>query len=371
LAGGLLEGQLRETTESIALLRQARLELDKPDEAAQAAANPELLNWRDLNEKEQEFCPPMLLLGNDDVLEGKGFSGLTRLLGGDLPIKVMVLADLDMNLGTANVAGTPMAVASNTHINFGLLAVSQQNAYIVQTSIAEPTHFIESVKAAFAFAGPALIYVHAPSPERHGFASHQTFMQANWAVKTRAIPLFRYNPNGEGVFGSRISLEGNPDIDELWSKVEEEVITPADWAVQEQRFAPYFSPLLNDAPAPTPVAEYLKLDTQGRKKKTPFVSVKGEKESEPVRLKVGAALVAACEERSRAWRTLQELAGIVTPFTAAVETKVKGQLADAHQAELAALKQDYETRMENLRTEMEAEMAARVKGQLMNLAGYK
>jgi len=378
LAGGLLEGQLREATESIALLRQARLELDKPDEAARAAANPELLNWRDLSEKEQEFCPPMLLLGNDEVLEGKGFSGLTRLLGGDLPVKVMVLADLDMNLGTANVAGTPMAVASNSHINFGLLAVSQQNAYIVQTSVAEPTHFIESVKAALAFAGPALIYVHAPSPERHGFASHQTFMQANWAVKTRAFPLFRYNPNGDGVFGSRISLEGNPDIDELWSKAEEEVITPADWAVQEERFAPYFSPLLSNDPAPTPIAEYLTLDTRGRLKKTPFVSVKreqssvnGEEESEPVRLKVGAALVAACEERSHAWRTLQELAGIVTPFTAAVETKVKGQLADAHQAELAALKQDYEARMENLRAEMEVEMAARVKGQLMNLAGYK
>jgi pyruvate-ferredoxin/flavodoxin oxidoreductase len=366
LAGGLLEGQLREATEGIALLRQARLELEKPDEAARAT--PELLNWRDLSKEEQQICPPLLLLGNDDVLDGKGFSGMTRLLNEDLPVKIMVLADLDLNLGTANVAGTEMAVASNSKINLGLLALSQQNAYIVQTSIAETTHFLDSVKAAFQFEGPALIYVHAPSPERHGFSPEKTVMQASQAVKARVFPLFRYNPDENGVFGSRISLEGNPDPDEAWSN-EEEIMTPADWAAQEKRFAPYFSPLKANDPAPLPVAEYLELDTRARQKKTPFVSVIGE-EGEPVRLKVGSALVAACEERFQAWRTLQELAGVVTPFTAAVENKLKAQLTDAHQAELAALKQEYEARIEKTRAEMETEMAARVKEQLMGLAGY-
>ncbi|MCK5522869.1 MAG: 4Fe-4S binding protein [Thiomargarita sp.] len=364
LAGGLLEGQLREATEGVALLRQARFELEKPEEAARAT--PELLNWRDLSKEEQQICPPLLLLGNDDVLEGKGFSGLTRLLSEDLPLKIMVLADLDLNLGTANVAGTEMAVASNSKINLGLLALSQQNAYIAQTSISETTHFLDSVKAAFQFEGPALIYVHAPSPERHGFSPEKTVMQASQAVKARVFPLFRYNPDEKGVFGSRISLEGNPDPDEVWSK---EIMTPADWAAQEQRFAPYFSPLNGNDPAPLPVAEYLELDARGRQKKTPFVSVMSEG-SEPVRLKVDSALVAACEERFQAWRVLQELAGVVTPFTADVENKLKAQLTEAHQAELAALKQEYEVRIEKTRAEMETEMATRVKEQLMGLAGY-
>ncbi|MEN8220475.1 MAG: hypothetical protein ABFS56_29825 [Pseudomonadota bacterium] len=81
-------------------------------------------------------------------------------------------------------------------------------------------------------------------------------------------------------------------------------------------------------------------------------------------------MLAVCEERLEAWRTLQELAGIVTPFTAEVEAKLKEQLAQGHQAELAALKEDYEARLETQRAEMEADMAARIKGQLMGLAGY-
>ena len=81
-------------------------------------------------------------------------------------------------------------------------------------------------------------------------------------------------------------------------------------------------------------------------------------------------MIAACEERIQAWRTLQELAGLVTPFTKAVEAKLKQEINEAHQAELAAQKAEYEARIENLQAEMEAEIAARLKGQLMTLAGY-
>ncbi|MEN8219130.1 MAG: hypothetical protein ABFS56_22745 [Pseudomonadota bacterium] len=84
-----------------------------------------------------------------------------------------------------------------------------------------------------------------------------------------------------------------------------------------------------------PVADYLKLDAKERRGKTAFVT-----DAEQVRLRVEPTLLAVCEERLEAWRTLQELAGIVTPFTAEVEAKLKEQLREGHQAELAALKQD-------------------------------
>lgn len=400
LAAGLLEGQLREATEGIALLRQARLELDKPEEAARAAQAPESLNWRDLTREEQQFCPPLLLVGNDEVLGGKGFSAIARLLGGDLPIKIMVLADLDMALGTANVAGAQMAAAKEAKTDSALLALAQRSAYIVQTSIADTTHFLESLEAAFEFAGPAFMHVHAPSPENHGFASDQTFTQASLAIQTRVFPLFRYNPEGKGVFGSRISLEANPQSKESWYQTSAKTFTPADWAIQEQRFAPYFSPLNSDDPKPLPVADYLKLDTKTRRGKTPVVEImtplpatvepnseveasnqndepaikeneeqKGEA-TKLTRFRVEPTLLAACEERLHAWRTLQELAGLVTPFTKEVEAQLKEQLIGNHQAELVTLKQQYETQLENLRAETEAEIAARVKAQLMALAGY-
>jgi len=207
-------------------------------------------------------------------------------------------------------------------------------------------------------------------------------MHARLAVKSRVFPLFNYDPAREGVFGKRFSLDGNPNPNELWNQEEEETMTPVDWAVQEQRFAPYFSPLQSDDPSPLAIAEYLKLDTSARRKKTPFVTSNmsdssSVNSSEPthLRLKVEPALVAASEECLQTWRTLQELAGLVTPFTTEVEAKLKQELTDGHQAELAALKQEYEARIENIienmRAEMETEMATHVKNQLMGLAGYR
>ena len=360
LAAGLLEGQMRQAIKGITLIRQARLEVEKPDEAARES---KVLTWSDLSLDEQQLCPPLLLLGNDDVLSGKGLAGVTQLLSGSLPVKIMLLADLDMTLGTANVAGTPMAVPTESKIDPALLALSQRKAYIVQTSLAHSSHFLENVKAAFKFSGPALISIHAPSPERHGFAPDQTFKQAQQAITSRVFPLFRYDPDVQGVFGSRISLEGNAELEKSWN-----TLTPADWAATEQRFAPYFSELSSDAPSPLPILDYLQLDIKTRQRKTPFVTM-GEKLTEK-RLQVKPALIAVCDERQQSWRTLQELAGLVTPFTADVKRKLQEDMVEAHQSELAALKQEYDVRLENQRAEMETEMATRVKGQLMELAGY-
>ena len=60
------------------------------------------------------------------------------------------------------------------------------------------------------------------------------------------------------------------------------------------------------------------LDAKGRGGKTPFVIGAGG-----IRLKVDSALVAVCEDRLDAWRTLQELAGLVTPFSGDVEAKLR------------------------------------------------
>ena len=266
LASGLLAGQLRVAIEGIRLLRQARQALEQP--TVPIAQPPISLEWQDLTREEQQFCSPLLLLGNEEV-----FEGIRHLLDTDLPLKVIILSELETN-------------------EIGLTALFQSNnAYIVQTSLANTEHFIKNLQAALAYTGPALIHIHAPSPEHNGFATDQTITQAKHALKSHAFPLFSYDPNHQGVFGTRISLDGNPNLEENSPK-------------------------------------------------------------------------------NRNWVILQELAGIVTPFTAQVEAKLKQELAEKHQAELDALKQDYENRIENLRTEMEREMAERVKTSLMNLAGY-
>ncbi|MEA3291061.1 MAG: 4Fe-4S binding protein [Pseudomonadota bacterium] len=318
LAAGLLEGQLRQSTQGYILMRKARLELERPNDAVRMGSDLDRLTWRDLTPDERALCPAMLVVGSAGVLGGQGLSQMAWLLGTDLPIKLVLLADLDLGLSNRAALETPLAAGADPGIDIALLALARRSACIAQTSLGAPDHLMHSLLAAFGFQGPALLHLHAPSPARHGFASDRTLEQARLATEARAFPLFIYDPEAEGVFGARLSLDDNPQPLDAWTRDGAgEALTPASWAITESRFAACFSPLTSDAPEPLELEEYLALEESARGGKTPFVS--REQNGERVRFAVDPGLVRVCMERLQAWRTLQELAGLVTPFTASVK----------------------------------------------------
>ncbi len=369
LAAGLLEGQLRETVEGIMLMRKARLELDNPMDAARLSAEIDGMTWRDLTAEERALCPAMLVVGNASVLAGQGLSQIAWLLGSDLPIKLVLLADLDLGLATRSALDTPMNTGIDPGIDVALLTLARRGACIAQTSLGVPGHLMQSLTAAFGYPGPALIHLYAPSPSRHGFAPEHTVEQARLATETRVLPLFLYHPRGEGVFGSRISLDTNPQPLDNWAgDGAKEALTPASWALTQGRFSSYFTPLPKDAPDPLSLAEYLELETSAQDGKTPFVS-RGQN-GERTRFAVDPALVTVCAERQQAWRTLQELGGLVTPFTARVKQQAAEETAAAHQAELAALRAEYEQRMDDLKAGMLEQTRQEMRQRMLTLAGY-
>ena len=161
--------------------------------------------------------------------------------------------------------------------------------------------------------GPALVQVYAPSPSRDGFAADQTVEQARLAVAARVLPLFRYDPAAEGVFGLRINLEGNPEEDEL---------TVADWLGGQVRFEPTLD---------TPASE------------------------------------AAAADCAAAWLTLQELAGVVTPFTEKLEEEIRAEVAAEHQAEIDEQKRTAAAEIEAVREQTQAEITGKLRSRLLEL----
>jgi pyruvate-ferredoxin/flavodoxin oxidoreductase len=309
LAAGLVEGHLDETTDLVRLLRLARIEVDQPDGADWKREELASLRWQDLDKDELQLCPPLVLLGSDEMLAGQGLSQLVWLLNSGLPVKVLVLSDLDF--------GDRGAGRSNPRTNLGLLALGQRNAFVAQTSIADPDHLGESMLQALGYDGPALLQVYAPSPTRHGYPSSDTTGQAQRAVACRALPLFRYDPRAEGVFGMRVSLDGNPAQDEPIGDV-----TFDDWASGQERFA-------------------------------------------------AQDLTGAAEECLANWQTLQEIAGIVTPFTERLEQEIRDELADEHQAALDAQKQASADEIREIKEKTQAEIASNIRSRLLKLASQK
>jgi len=355
LARGLCEGQLRAVVQDFRLLRRARLELDSPVEAQEAREQLRSLTYDGLTPDERRLCPPLLLVGGDDALGARSLSQLSALLSSILPVKVLVAAGLDVGLADGSGMGRDAEAPGSAVPDLGLVALAHRTAYVAQSSIAFPDHLMDACLAAFGFDGPALVHVHAPSPQRHGFPTAATIAQARRAVSCRAFPLFTFDPDRAGVFGSRLELLGNPG--------DAKKPTLADWAVTEARFAACFVPPEEDDPAPTPLAEYLALDQDKRGNRTPCVDT-----PDGARLRVLPAMVAVAEDRLHSWRTLQELAGVVTPFTARIQEATEQAVAAEHKSEIETLRQEYDARLQSLRAEVEREFTARLQQRLTELA---
>ena len=198
-----------------------------------------------------------------------------------------------------------------------------------------------------------------------------TLAQATLAITSRAMPLFRYDPTVDGVFGSRISLDGNPQISETMvpDADGERALTPADWAIGQRRFRSNFRPLPNDATAPLALHEWLQLDARSRERKTPYVAVgAGEEER---RYSMAPAMIDMAEQCLQVWQTLQELAGVVTPFTERLEQEIRAEVAAEHRAELDAQAADSEVRIQEIQEKIEAEIASKIRSRLTALASRK
>ena len=233
------------------------------------------------------------------------------LLNSGLPVKVLLMSALDF--------GLVGAATNDPRAGTGLLALAQRNAFVAQTSIADPTHLGSSVLQALGFKGPALVQVYAPSPQRDGFATRETLEQARLAVDARVLPLFRYDPRTDGVFGTRISLEGNPEETE-------DMPTPVDWAGGQARFASML-----DTPALAGVAQ-------------------------------------RCTDN---WQMLQELAGVMTPFTDKVEAEIREAVQAEHDAALEAQKKAAAAELAEVQQKTRADIARQLRSRLIELSSRK
>lgn len=369
LARGALEACIRDVLAGFRLMRLAKIALERPAEGPHAATRLAGLTYTDLTPAERELVPPMLLVGDGQSLGARGLAQLVWLLDSDLPVKAVVLSDIGGRADGAISLDALGAYPPAQRYDVALLGTLTRRAVVAQSSLAFPEHFFESVALAISTPGPALIHLHAPSPERHGFAATNLVEQAALAVGSRAWPLFTFDPSRPGVFGSCLDISHNPDPTSLWAlDTAGAPITPVHWAASERRFAGEFQALEPTAPSPTPVADFLDPARSDRAGRTPTIEIETAGHRE--KLRVGPALAADALDRTRLWRTLQELSGAVTPFTERVRTEAAEAVAGTHADEISRLKVEHERRIAELRGQFDSDATDRVTSRLLALAGY-
>jgi pyruvate-ferredoxin/flavodoxin oxidoreductase len=342
LARGIARGLVAEHLILVRTLRQAALEAEAPPDRPDRLEEIQSIGWEDLDAEEKASCPPLLVLGDDTALLEQGFEALGKLLESDLPVKVILLD------GRGRLAaGTEPA----------LVAMAHRSAFVLAGSPACPDHLSRGMADALAWPGPALIHLHAPSPERHGFAVDATLERARLAVEGRAHPLLRYDPGAEGLFGLRASLEGNPEPEEPWGGA-----SFAEWAAGEARFSQHFEVLEGDGDLP--LDDWLALAEAERGGRVPFIEI-GEQ-----RLAVSDPMAKAAGERLAVWNTLRELTGESSPFTEKVREALAAELQGDREAEIASLESEHAARLAEAQASADQQALDRLTDRLLTLSGF-
>jgi pyruvate-ferredoxin/flavodoxin oxidoreductase len=357
LAVGLFEGVVSQYVDEVKALRQARAELA---DAFDPKEDLSPLSWRDFSPQEKALLPTVMTISGDGAAYDIGFGALSRVLASGSPIKAVVLdtggySNTGGQASTASYTGQDADLARHgwahngkveTRKELGLLAVFHPNVFSCATATAWHGHYLSTVLRLLDYnEGAALMVTYTPCGTENGTPEDQSAARSRLAVESRMSPLFVHDPRAGVSLQERFSLEGNPDLGQLWTNRTIEhrgpdgkigllsgPLTPADFAYGEGRFAKHFHRIAADsteAATALPIAEFIDLAPAQREGRTPFIWAT-DAEHKLIKVACTAPIVALVEDRRRNWQSLQYLAG-----------QGVDRMAAAHRGQLDQLKADY------------------------------
>lgn len=337
LAVGIFEGLVSGLVNEVRALRVARLLLDGTYDPTVHEAALSTLSWRDFTAAERALIPIVLTISGDGAAFDIGFGAMSRVLAGGTPIKSLVLdtggySNTGGQASTASFAGQDADLARHgsahagkqeSRKEIGLLASFHPSVYVCSVATAYHGHFLRASADLLGYnQGAALMIAYAPCDTENGMAEDMATARSRLAVESRVSPLFTHDPRRGTTLAQRFSLEGNPDPDGLWVtttlpyrdargalQLKTMPLTPADFALGEQRFAKQFRWLAaHEEDLSLPIAEYVELPAEQRTARVPFVFAT-DRNGRLVKMACSASIVALVEDRRRYWRTLQFLDG--------------------------------------------------------------
>jgi pyruvate-ferredoxin/flavodoxin oxidoreductase len=304
LAEGLFEGMSRRLIQELTLCRLVELELKDQFDTAVHGNLRTSTQWADLDEKERGLLAPVIVVAEAESVH---WDDIHKVLATDRPITLLLLDRHGIAVGDQEPQRLGLSHADQ--------ALALGNRFVLQSATGNPAHLIRGAAAGLASGGPTLIRVYAPDPMDNALSGEYVAEDAGLALKSRAIPLYSFDP-GQG--GSALSLEGNPDPEADWATLQlkardsagaEETVsiplTPADWAVHQLRFRSHFTLMgkgrLGDDMRP--LADYLALKPEKRTGLHPYVHLVDAKQKLIV-AKVSLEMASACEKILLDWKVL-------------------------------------------------------------------
>lgn len=373
-AQNAFESHMRSMAELIGALRIARLEISERYRDEIHNAYFAGFDWRSFTMEEMMLCPPVLLIASADELMQHGLTDFSRLLSSHKPIKtVAVKSNVQITHHAEPTSQTPFSFPQE----LGAMAITHRNAYVFQSTSIHPDSLYEGLIKGISSFSPALFYILSPK----GDAVISGYAWAGSALESRAFPEFTYDQRRGVQWGSRFNVEKNPQASKDWPEYELNfadahgqsmtMILPftfADFASQDSFFAEHFL----DVPAQfwsddlVLYSDYLKMEPTEAYTKIPFIWMV-DRENQLHKVAVTHFLVLYGQERLDFWHFIQEFGGINSYHVERAIEKVRQEMLDEKQKELAVLNDAHQSEIEQVRQSTAREAMEKLSSILLEL----
>lgn len=362
-------------TPLIAAMRLARLEIENAYDVARHDSMLASLDWHAFSREELLMLPPVVAVESVAQLAAMGMTELSRLLLSGRPIEVLVTVQPAANPGAAPT-DDPLA---GFRFELAYLGISHREALVHQTSAARPEHLLRGYLTSLDATQTSLHVIASGLTVEGGDPRIGAWMQASAALEGRAHPFFHYDPLAGETWARRFDFDGNPAQENDWPNYEFAYaaadgegrttripFTFADYALLEAPFAEHF----RVAPAAIAeerfilLAEALTDELGTARERLPFVWAT-DADGTLQRLIVSRALLIACRDRLRYWRTLQEFAGVRNEHVREAVARERERLAAEFDEQRAALEAEHAAVVEQVRNETAAEAMQKLAAALL------
>ena len=356
----------------IAAMRMAELELSNEYDEDLHNRYFERFGFVNLREEDVQLLPGLLVIAESRQLlqEPEDFLALVT---DNAPIKVLAInrvgelrlpeEDEDLSLFRQELAS---------------LALSHRNAYIFQGSSDLPGLLNQALQAGLNSPLPVLWNV--LFADKASKDSMYDYVTLNTACESRVFPRLVYDIRAGEQFGSRFSIQANPQADRHFASTSLEVLSAGQ--TENKEFTLTMADFYAMDPARSgeleiippshypdnllPLEDYLTMSSGAIESQLPFIWVLDEKD-ELHKAVIPFSWLAPCKERLDNWQFIQELAGVNSYHVNRAIEKARNDWETAKIKEMEALKAEMESEIARVRQEEGGKAMDRLVNVLLDL----
>jgi len=367
--------EMKATAKVIAALRIGQLEVENKYDNQVHGDYFMHFSWQDFTQDEMAACQSVFLIEELATLLGDGLSDFSHLLASNKPVKVLVLkrsANIDYRMNGMKQGSEPVFQQE-----LGTIAVSHRNTYTVQSTAITPKNLFDGFSAGLKCFSPALFYVLTSQKD----TDIDPYLWVSAAIEGRAFPGFTYNNELKLPWGSRFTVDRNPQPDTDWPSSELHYkdeggqnatmnlsFTYADFAVLDKTYCSNYLivPQQFWSDDLVVMSEYIEMSAEESYGKVPFIWMI-DSDNSVLKVAVAWPIVLSCRERLDFWNYLQENAGINSYHVQKALENMREELQKELENEVSTINEEHEKAIKSVKDETAGETMERLTSFLLDM----